>query len=555
MDPVHATRIERPSARPAAAAPDASSEPGSDPGSDASLARSASVRVIRPASAPASQYPRSAGLPPDLLQEAVRRLGYFAGATTVAGIASLLVPLIVPSIQLGHPEVRVPVQLAFALFSGALAWCATHERLPLARVLDVALVYQVLGCAALAIVVNSRPWPTELMAGWSPVAVLVLFAPIVIPSTTLRTTITAILAASTDPLATFAHAHFAGIDLPSSEAMIFRFFPNVIAIPIAILVSRGVHGLGARLAQARELGSYRLLDKLGSGGMGEVWRAAHRQMTREAAVKLIRADMLEGTASDAAAAVARFEREARAIAALRSPHTVQLYDAGTANDGTLYYVMELLDGIDLQTLVDKHGRLPPERVVHLLRQVCHSLREAHDARLIHRDVKPANVLLCHYGGDFDHVKVLDFGLVRELTAAVASPNVLVSGDGRIAGTPAYLAPESATGARPVDARTDLYGVGCLAYFLLTGMLVFDASAPMEMAIAHATQPPRPPSERAGVAIPRELEALVMRCLEKDPDRRPASARALDAMLAAVPLAEPWTEARARAWWAEHRRLA
>ncbi|HBP17100.1 MAG TPA: hypothetical protein DEA08_04795 [Planctomycetes bacterium] len=288
---------------------------------------------------------------------------------------------------------------------------------------------------------------------------------------------------------------------------------------------------------------------LGSGGMGEVWRATHRMLARPAAIKLIRPEALSGRASATQRQTlkARFEREARATAQLSSPHTISIYDFGATEDGVLYYVMELLDGTDLETLVAEHGPLPAGRVVHLLKQACESLAEAHRAGLVHRDVKPANLFLARKGRRVDWVKVLDFGLVKEREATSAA----LTADGELAGTPAYLAPEVATGDAPVDGRADLYALGCVAYALLTGAPVFEGVTAMQVAAAHVVEAPAPPSTRTRALIPRDLEALILACLAKAPADRPASAADLRDALRATGLSSGWTAKHARAWWDTH----
>jgi eukaryotic-like serine/threonine-protein kinase len=248
---------------------------------------------------------------------------------------------------------------------------------------------------------------------------------------------------------------------------------SVLGTTLATIVSRVLYGLRRQVAEASELGQYLLEEKIGGGGMGEVWRARHRLLIRPAAIKLIRRQALGGMSEDPELLVRRFEREARATAALTSPHTVQLYDFGVAEDGRLYYVMELLDGLDLETLVRQHGPLPAERVVHLLRQVCSALQDAHANGLVHRDIKPANVVVSRAGTTFDFVKVLDFGLVRLDGARRRDRSPIdLSGADSWSGTPGYMAPEVVLGAGDTDHRVDLYALGCVAYWLLTGTMVF-----------------------------------------------------------------------------------
>jgi eukaryotic-like serine/threonine-protein kinase len=284
--------------------------------------------------------------------------------------------------------------------------------------------------------------------------------------------------------------------------------------------------------------------------MGEVWRARHRMLARPAAIKLIRPSFAgNARAGVSEEAVRRFEREAQAIARLRSPHTVELFDFGMAADGAFYYVMELLDGLDADSLLRRFGPTPPERAIYLLRQVCHSLSEAQSCGLVHRDIKPANVFLCRYGEEYDFVKVLDFGIVKAASdAAEAGPGH--TGENAVQGTPAFIAPEQAMGT-DLDGRADIYATGCVAYWLLTGQFVFTADTPMGFLVQHAQTPPAPPSSRTDLPIPAALDELVLSCLAKDPAQRPQSARELSLRLAEVDGVTAWTQAQARDWWATH----
>jgi serine/threonine-protein kinase len=328
---------------------------------------------------------------------------------------------------------------------------------------------------------------------------------------------------------------------------------SVLGTTLATIVSRVLYGLRQQVAEASELGQYLLEQKIGGGGMGEVWRARHRLLIRPAAIKLVRQRALGTMSGDPELLVRRFEREARATAALTSPHTVQLYDFGVTEDGRLYYVMELLDGLDLDTLVRQHGPLPAERVVHLLRQVCSALQDAHANGLVHRDIKPANVVVSRAGTIFDFVKVLDFGLVKLDTARDTDRELLkLSTEDSWSGTPGYMAPEVVLGTAGTDHRVDLYALGCVAYWLLTGMLVFEGENAMQVMMQHVQAQPRRPSHRVDRPIPAALEDLVMQCLEKDPARRPAGAEVVRERLEAVPLTAMWTAERAEQWWAMHR---
>jgi serine/threonine-protein kinase len=283
--------------------------------------------------------------------------------------------------------------------------------------------------------------------------------------------------------------------------------------------------------------------------MGEVWRAEHRLLTRPAAIKLIRPDSDDAPGSRRHEEMrARFSREAQSTASMRSPHTIEVYDFGTAGDGTFYYVMELLEGFTMEALVERFGPLPAERVIHLMSQVCMSLGEAHEEGLIHRDIKPANVFVCRYGRQVDFVKVLDFGMVKTRSESMETQ---LTGEQAVLGTPAFMAPEQVLGNRVVDGRADLYAAGCLAYWLLTGQLVFTGSTAMEVMLQHAHEAPVPPSMRTELAIPPGLDDLVLACLAKDPAKRPASAEHLAEALASIPGASPWTTQAARDWWDRH----
>ncbi|MBN1771548.1 MAG: protein kinase [Deltaproteobacteria bacterium] len=300
----------------------------------------------------------------------------------------------------------------------------------------------------------------------------------------------------------------------------------------------------------RKYGSYVLVDLLGKGGMGQVWRARHGMLGRTAAVKLIRWEMLGADEARARQFLRRFEREAQATSSLRSPHTVAVYDYGVAADGTFYYAMELLEGLNLEQLVTRHGPVSPERAVYLLAQACDSLAEAHAQGLIHRDVKPANLYACRLGLQHDFVKVLDFGLVKPIPGSGMLETSLTI-DGTALGSPAFMPPEVAEGKRTIDARADIYALGCVAYWLLTGQYVFDGDSPLHVIARHLTAPPPPPSSRTAASIPPALEELVLECLRKEPDERPGGARALLRRLRGLPLGPAWTPERAEAWWAEH----
>lgn len=300
------------------------------------------------------------------------------------------------------------------------------------------------------------------------------------------------------------------------------------------------------LDEGLAVGSYRLVSQIGSGGMGEVWLARHRLLKRPAAVKLIRPDVQQDVQHDQL--VRRFQREAQVTSGLRSPHTVQLYDFGVNDTGSFYYVMELLNGFDLHRMVTRFGPQPAERVVPLLRQACRSLAEAHAHGLVHRDIKPANLFVTCLGHEYDYLKVVDFGIVRDERQTDAT---ILSAQNLMQGTPAFMSPEVVMGESRLDGRADLYSLACCACFVLTGRLLFSASTTAQMLIHHAQTRPVPPSQMSELPIPPELDDLLMACLEKNPDSRPSSALALDERLARVKLDRPWTDEQAREWWETH----
>jgi serine/threonine-protein kinase len=404
----------------------------------------------------------------------------------------------------------------------------------------VSLGYEVVVALAISLSDHLEPLHADLsLASISWLCLWIACFPLVVPASSRWTLVAGLASASTWPLAYLVGLALGNPAMPL-PALALNSLEGYIAVGVAMFSTNLIRRL-------QELGCYQLVEKLDHGGMGEIWRARHRMLARPVAVKLIRPELL-GVKSpvEAASLVARFQREAEATAALHSSHTVALHDFGVTPEGAFYYVMELLDGLDLETLVRRFGPVPPERAIHLLIQACDSLAEAHATGLIHRDVKPANILTCHWGLKWDFVKVLDFGLVK--SAWTMGDDDHVTSEGTITGTPAYMAPEAALGGQAIDERVDLYGLGCVAYWLLTGERVFAGRTPVEVLLHHVKTPPVPPSERLGRPIPASLEALVLACLAKDPEERPASAEWLAARLAECETAGDWTPERARAWW-------
>lgn len=347
----------------------------------------------------------------------------------------------------------------------------------------------------------------------------------------------------------FQTACFLAADRLTLHVM-YAYVWYLVAAGLALAV-RGYH-LKYRAAlkhlsqDVEELGSYRLLEKLGSGGMGEVWRAEHRMLKRPAAIKLIRKERLVGDDANPdreRIALARFEREAQLTARLTSPHTVKLYDFGRSFSDGVYYAMELLEGMDLERMVSRFGPLPEARVRHILIQLCDSLSEAHACGLIHRDIKPANVFLSQQGLQLDFVKLLDFGLAIEEENFESGDRLTVKG--KITGSPTTMAPEQAFGEQ-VDGRADIYALGCVAFYALTGRHVFLAANPRDMLVKHVKATPDLPSAFAPVSA--EFEALILKCLAKNREERPQTATEICEILQSFSSSKSWRQAEAVAWY-------
>ncbi len=496
-------------------------------------------------------------LPPDLLRQASRRLQILAliGAALWAlgpGLGHLAAYFNSPYdprwSQFGATDAIAVTSCLVGL--GLYAYLRTRDREP-TFVLDLALVFMVFCSAGIALLYHLGP-PGVTVIGTEPVItwigpVILMFAALV-PGSPGKLLIAGLVAASMDPLGmVIAQAagryHFGGLH----NALIMHY-PSYLLLGVAVVISHTVTRLGRQVVKEREMGSYRLGELIGRGGMGEVYRATHRMLARPAAIKLIRPEVLAGRSAESAnLAVTRFRREAEAAANLRSPHTVELYDFGVTDDGTLYFVMELLQGMDLETLVQREGPLPSKRVIHILRQVCESLEEAHASGLVHRDIKPANIHVGRVGLRHDFVKVLDFGLVKSVGGLTGDS--MGTAAGLTPGTPAYMAPEMAL-AEEVDARADIYALGCVAYYLLTGKLVFEGSASFQVIAKHIQETPLPPSRRTELPIDPGLDRIVMACLAKKPQDRPQAAAELDAELAELQT-DPWSQEEAQRWWRQH----
>jgi serine/threonine-protein kinase len=498
--------------------------------------------------------PRTRGLPEDLLRAASLRLGvmsllfavlWFAGTFTGHLAGHVLNPANqswwLPDATDGIAAVSIGVSLALYKYTRG-------EREP-RSILDIGLWYMVYTAIALGLTfhVGGIPPNYMIMPEISWIGAVVLMFAAIVPTRPKKMLLAGFVAVSMNPIAMLVLSKTQGWNFGSRWLALLMHYPDYLLVGAAAVISAVVAKLGQQVTKAREMGSYQLGDLLGRGGMGEVYKATHRMLARPAAIKLIRPEML-GAVDDEAAklAVTRFRREAEAAANLRSQHTVELYDFGVTADGTLYLVMEFLEGLDLQTLVKENGPLSAGRIVHILRQVCESLEEAHAIGLVHRDIKPANIHLGRVGLHNDFVKVLDFGLVKEVSSVSVGDSMSTVPGQMALGTPGYMAPEMALGDR-IDGRADIYALGCVAYYLITGELVFEAETAFQMIAKHLQTPPVPPSERTAGPVPRELERLILKCLAKDPADRPQTAAQLAQALEFIPV-DAWNEDRARRWW-------
>ncbi|MDR1727995.1 MAG: serine/threonine protein kinase [Acidobacteriota bacterium] len=447
---------------------------------------------------------------------------------------------------LRRPDIMVvwAVALFVALAIGA---CHRFRWLSDPALLNLGILFEVLMAFALSYSETSQQISSDRTTlGVSKVALWITAMGFLVPNKPRVKLLTALLSASMWPLAYIVNLHFQDFYLLPSNRLVLWIYPPYMMALLTYIFSRRTYKLEAAAQKAQDLGSYTLVSRIGSGGMGEVWRAQHHMLAREAAIKLIRADLVAGrTEAQTETIRRRFRREAQTIAGLQSPHTVYLFDFGVAQNGNFYYVMELLDGVSLQVLVDQFGPQPAARVAHILKQVCLSLEEAHMQNLIHRDIKPSNIFICNFGIEYDFAKVLDFGLAKN----VSTSDTLLTNDGVSAGTPAYMAPEIAMGEERIDGKVDVYGLGCVAYFLLTGTPVFAEKTATATALAHVQKVPDPPSLRSELDIPGALDEIVLRCLSKKPAERPGALelkRALDACDLSA-----WTPEAARDWWATY----
>ncbi len=459
------------------------------------------------------------------------------------GLAIALSERVKLSKVVAHP----PAQLHFAAATVAsLVWLVTRRgRLGHVALdwLDVGVTLVPMACYAGMATSDAVPITERIDLVLMLIAMVTLtMRATIVPSSPKQTAVVG--AAACVPVVLVAW-HQSGQLSPPTAPIVYVGLWSVVSVIVTTLASRVIFGLRERAAEAQRLGQYVLVEKIGGGGMGTVYRARHALLRRPTAIKLLPPDKL------GAQTISRFEREVQNTSRLTHPNTVAIYDYGRTPDGVFYYAMEYLDGVDLQQLVHASGPQSPSRVVHVLAQVCGALTEAHGIGLVHRDIKPANIVLCERGGIPDTAKVVDFGLVKDVASAKAP--TLSTAD-TIIGTPMYMAPEAIQKPDAVDARADLYALAAVGYFLLTGKTVFEGSSVMEVCAQHLHEAPVPPSTRLGSPLPEDLEALILKCLAKNPAERLQSAAELRRALldCAVPR---WTEVDARGFWKEHPGLA
>jgi eukaryotic-like serine/threonine-protein kinase len=428
--------------------------------------------------------------------------------------------------------------LSGALLSGALYLTMRWTRLDLKALslldVGVSLVSVALLTAAAVIQSDANAAPFIAMLAFT---ALSLARAIIVPSTAARTLSISLVVGGSVVALTVAGASW---DAAGVSRVVSAVCWVAVAVVLSTLASRIIFGLRQQVQQARVLGQYTLHEQIGAGGMGEVWRASHALLRRPTAVKLIPPDRADPQL------LRRFEQEVQLAARLTHPSAVTVYDYGRTLDGIFYYAMELVRGLDLERLVGAHGALPPARVIHVLEQVCGALAEAHDLGMVHRDVKPANILISPRAGEHEVAQIADFGLVKDIRASEQS--AAVTAEHAVIGTPLYMSPEALRAPESVTPQSDLYSLGAVAWFLLVGRPPFLGESVIEVCSQHLHVPPAVPSVVLGRPLPADLETLVLRCLSKDPAERPRSARELRQALAACCTEPIWSIEDAERWW-------
>ena len=451
----------------------------------------------------------------------------------------------IPSIRTRNDVLVTALMASSVVLVGSLWWLTRPVRARSAR----ALAWLDAGCTVDTSVLIAfmtyagRDQPVAGIGALMAVMLMVIGRALFVPSSRRRTVLVSLATALpvVGAHAVIALAHPDTLLVPPSVQIVLACAWSAAAVLVASIGSGIIYGLRQEVQDAKQLGQYTLLEQIGEGGMGVVYRARHAMLRRPTAVKLLQPARSGGEELE------RFEREVQLTAELTHPNTIAIFDYGRSPDGVFYYAMEYLDGIDLGRLVERFGPQPAGRAIAILVQICGALAEAHERGLVHRDIKPANVMLCVRGGIPDFAKVLDFGLVKPLDTKTD-----LTGFNRIAGTPGYLPPEAMTTPDDVGPAGDLYALGCVGYFLVTGRPVFEGATAAEVCAAHLHVPPPRPSDVRGEAVGEGFEALLLRCLAKRPADRPASARELEIELRRLPERAGWTAEACDAWWREAR---
>jgi serine/threonine-protein kinase len=479
------------------------------------------------------------------VEEIVQRLGWFSlFCAIIAAFLAVLERRLQPNLfEFTRSQVAYLSWIGIVFISLLMTMICKLRLLSPAVTLNLGLVYEVFVAFGLSVSETAVSLAQNLpVVGISRLVPWIVITGVLIPNKPRTKLVVALLSASTWPLAYLASIHALKFQsLPMSHLLAWVYVPYTMAFLIYFIAKR-IYVLTTDADNARELGSYQLISQIGTGGMGEVWRAKHRMLARDAAIKVIRNDLVGEPGYRSETRRQRFKREAQVIASLQSPHTVHLFDFGISQDGSFYYVMELLDGISLQAIVEKFGPVPAARLIYMMQQTCDSLEEAHSLGLVHRDIKPSNIFVCKMGLEYDFIKVLDFGLVKDVNNSGR-----LTREGASVGTPEYMAPETVMGEDNIDHRVDIYGIGCMAYFALTGSEVFPGETLGGTAVAHVLNPPVPPSQRTKEPIPSKLEQIILLCLAKEPKDRIQTVREVRDLLKGIAIPE-WTQHDAFSWW-------
>jgi serine/threonine-protein kinase len=509
------------------------------------------MKIVRATSATPGESvkARAMTMPAEMLDKALPRICLLSFISAISTVAFFVTDgFLQPEAAVAQesPFLR-GIALSMVLLSVGYMALQRTGALSKQMVLYLSVPFQVMVAFAISLADNMLlTSPGHPVVGVATVCLWILLCGILIPNHPTLNLTANLLSALSWPIAYYFDMSVMGLPFIGWNRLAMWMMPIVMTTFWSTFINRHLYAMRLKSERADELGSYTLEKQLAAGGMGEVWLAHHRMLKRDAAVKLIRPDLLSGQSIRGENVIRRrFEREAQATAALRNPHTVALFDFGMTQEGMFYYVMELLEGIDLQALVQKFGPMHPGRVKNILIQVCESLEEAHRLSMVHRDIKPRNIFLSKLGWQHDFAKVLDFGLVKTL---MKENETMMTMDGSATGTPAYMAPEVAMGAKVVDGRADIYSLGCVAYFMLTGQLVFNEGSATAMALAHVQKQPQRLTLRTEMPIPESLERIVLQCLDKDPEKRPRSAQDLARKLEAVKDVPVFCRDRASDWW-------